>query len=60
MQENITFLPLFLVLVGNLLLLFPVLDPKRWDTLKVKLRELVEMKKIKTFGKGRGVTYEIN
>jgi Fic family protein len=30
------------------------------NTLKVKLRELVEMKKIKTFGKGRGVTYEIN
>ena len=30
------------------------------NTLKVKLRELVEMKKIKTFGKGRGVVYEIN
>jgi len=29
------------------------------NTLKVKLRELVEMKKIKTFGKGRGVVYEI-
>jgi Fic family protein len=29
------------------------------NTLKVKLRELVEMKKIKTFGKGRGVIYEI-
>ena len=28
------------------------------NTLKVKLRELVEMKKIKTFGKGRGVVYE--
>jgi hypothetical protein len=37
MQENVTFLPLFLVLIGNLLLLFPVLDPKRWETLKVKL-----------------------
>ena len=30
------------------------------NTLKAKLRELVEMKKIKTFGKGRGVVYEIN
>jgi Fic family protein len=30
------------------------------NTLKVKLRELVEMKKIKTFGKGRGVVYEIS
>ncbi len=29
------------------------------NTLKVKLRELVEMRKIKTFGKGRGVVYEI-
>ena len=29
------------------------------NTLKVKLRELVEMKKIKTFGKGRGVVYEV-
>lgn len=29
------------------------------NTLKVKLRDLVEMKKIKTFGKGRGVVYEI-
>ena len=29
------------------------------STLKVKLRDLVEMKKIKTFGKGRGVVYEI-
>ena len=29
------------------------------NTLKVKLRKLVEMKKIKTFGKGRGVVYEI-
>ncbi len=27
------------------------------NTLKVKLRELVEMKKIRSFGKGRGVTY---
>ncbi len=29
------------------------------NTLKVKLRELVEMKKIRSFGKGRGVTYGI-
>jgi len=29
------------------------------STLKVKLRDLVEMKKIKMFGKGRGVVYEI-
>jgi len=29
------------------------------STLKVKLRDLVEMRKIKTFGKGRGVVYEI-
>ena len=29
------------------------------NTLKVKLKNLVEMKKIKTFGKGRGVVYEI-
>ena len=29
------------------------------STLKVKLRDLVEMKKIKTFGKGRAVVYEI-
>jgi len=30
------------------------------STLKVKLRDLVEMKKIKTLGKGRGVVYEIS
>src|SRR3989344_7249752 len=30
------------------------------NTLKVKLRELVEMKKIRSFGKGRGVTYGIS
>lgn len=30
------------------------------NTLKVKLRELVEMKKIRSFGKGRGVTYAIS
>jgi len=29
------------------------------STLKVKLRDLLEIKKIKTFGKGRGVIYEI-
>ena len=29
------------------------------NTLKVKLRNLVEMKKIKSFGKGRGVVYEV-
>lgn len=29
------------------------------NTLKVKLRNLVEMKKVKSFGKGRGVVYEI-
>jgi Fic family protein len=29
------------------------------STLKTKLRDLIEMKKIKTFGKGRGVVYEI-
>ena len=29
------------------------------STLKAKLRDLVEIKKIKTFGKGRGVVYEI-
>lgn len=29
------------------------------STLKVKLRELLEMKKIKTFGKKRGVVYDI-
>ncbi|MFT6332246.1 MAG: Fic family protein [Lentimonas sp.] len=29
------------------------------NTLKVKLRELVEMKKIKSLGKGRGVVYEM-
>jgi Fic family protein len=29
------------------------------NTLKVKLRELVEMKKIRSFGKGRAVTYGI-
>ena len=29
------------------------------NTFLVKLRNLVEMKKIKTFGKGRGVVYEI-
>jgi len=35
------------------------LTEKNRSTLKVKLRDLVEMKKIKTFGKGRGVVYEI-
>lgn len=30
------------------------------STLKVKLRDLIEMRKIKTLGKGRGVVYEIN
>src|SRR5690606_31328021 len=29
------------------------------STLKVKLRYLVEMKKVKSFGKGRGVVYEV-
>jgi len=29
------------------------------NTLKVKLRNLVEMKKVKSFGKGRGVVYEV-
>lgn len=29
------------------------------STLKAKLRDLLEMRKIKTFGKGRGVVYEI-
>lgn len=29
------------------------------STLKVKLRDLVKMKKVKPFGKGRGVVYEI-
>ncbi len=29
------------------------------STLKAKLRDLIEMRKIKTFGKGRGVVYEI-
>ena len=35
------------------------LTEKNRSTLKVKLRDLVKMKKIKTFGKGRGVVYEI-
>lgn len=30
------------------------------NTLKVKLKELVGMKKIKSFGKGRGITYTIS
>jgi Fic family protein len=29
------------------------------STLKVKIRDLVEMKKIKNFGRGRGVVYEV-
>lgn len=29
------------------------------STVKVKLRDLVEMKKVKSFGKGRGVVYEV-
>ncbi len=30
------------------------------STIKVKLRDLIEMKKIQSFGKGRGVTYAIS
>jgi predicted transcriptional regulator len=29
------------------------------STIKVKLRDLIEMKKIQSFGKGRGVTYAV-